>query len=120
MKAINITRVDSYSLCVGKIEISISVVAAADDKGAPRGRPVTRGRGGGEEEARPAGLKKIYYICFENLLVRPCSNVKRISGTSNTVGHLITYERSHAAQLNRIFAVFVIVVHVLDEATLFI
>ena len=119
MKAINITRVDNYSLCVRKIEISISVVAAADDKGAPRGRPVTPGRGG-REEAHPAGLKKIYYICFENLLVRPCSNVKRISGTSNTVGHLITYERSHAAQLNRIFAVFVIVVHVLDEAALFI
>ena len=41
MKAINITRVDSYSLCVGKIKISISVVAAADDKGALGGQPVT-------------------------------------------------------------------------------
>ena len=79
---------------------------------------MTQGRGGGGEG--PAGLKKIYYICFENLLVRPCSNIKRISSTSNTVGHLITYEQSHAAQLNRIFAVFVIIVHVLDRATLFI
>ena len=85
------------------------------DKGAPRCRPVTRGRGGGEG---PAGLKKIYYICFEILILRPCSNVKRISGTSNTIGHLITYKRSNSAQLNRIFAVFVIVVYVLDKAAL--
>ena len=77
-------------------------------KEAPGCRSVTRGRGG--------RLKKIYYIlCFEKLLLRPCSNVKCISGTSNTVGHLITYKRSHSAQLNRIFAVFVIVVHVLDK-----
>ena len=86
-------------------------------KGAPGCRPVTRGRGGGEG---PAGLKKIYYICFEKLFLRPCSNVKRISGTSNTVGHLITYKRSSSAQLNRILAVFVIIVHGLDEAALFI
>ena len=77
---------------------------------------MTRDRGG---EAS-AGLKKFYYICFEKLFLRPCSNVKRISGTSNTVGHLITYKRSNSAQLNRIFAVFVIVVNVLDEAALFI
>ena len=86
-------------------------------KGAPGCRPVTRGRGGGEG---PAGLKKIYYICFEKLFLRPCSNVKRISGTSNTVEHSITYKRSSSAQLNRIFAVFVVVLHGLDEAALFI
>ena len=73
---------------------------------------MTRGRGG----EGPAGLKRIYYICFEILILRPCSNVKRISGTSNTIGHLITYKRSNSAQLNRIFAVFVIVFNVLDEA----
>ena len=78
---------------------------------------MTRGRGGGEG---PAGLEKIYYICFENLSLRPCSNVKCISSTSNTVGHLITYKQSSSAQLNRILAVFVIIVHGLDEAVLFI
>ena len=93
------------------------VLLAGTPKGAPGCRPVTRGRGGGEG---PAGLKKIYYICFKKLFLRPCSNVKHISGTSNTVGPLITYKRSNSAQLNRIFAVFVIVFNVLDEAALFI
>ena len=68
-------------------------------KGAPGCRPVTRGRGGGEG---PAGLKKIYYICFKKLFLRPCSNVKHISSTSYTVGPLITYKRSNSAQLKRI------------------
>ena len=84
-------------------------------KGALQCQSVTWDRG----EA-PAGLKKFYYICFEKLFLRPCSNVKRISGTSNTVGHLITYKRSNSAQLNRIFTVFVILVNVLDEAALLI
>ena len=63
----------------------------------------------------PAGLKKIYYICFKKLFLRPCSNIKCISSTSDTIGHLITYKRSSSAQLNKIFAVFVIIVHGLDE-----
>ena len=86
-------------------------------KGALGCRPMTQGRGGGQG---PAGRKKIYYICFKKLFLRPCSNVKHISGTSNTVGPLITYKRSNSAQLNRIFAVFIIIVNVLDKATLFI
>ena len=71
--------------------------------------------GGGQAE-----LQRNYYICFKILFLRPCSNVKHISHTSNTVGHLITYKRTHSAQLNRIFAAFVIIIHALDEATLFI
>ena len=35
---------------------------------------------------------KWYSICFEILILRPCSNVKCISGNSNTIGHLITYK----------------------------
>ena len=97
--------------------VSVSVVIVRLSSRGPRDVDPWPEVGGGEG---PAGLKKIYYICFEKLFLRPCSNVKRISGTSDTIGHLITYKRSSSAQLNRIFAVFVIIVHGLDEAVLFI
>ena len=53
--------------------------------------------GGGEVTSR---AYKIYYICFKQLFSRPCSNAKRVSGTSNSVGHLKSYKQSYSAQWN--------------------
>ena len=69
------------------------------NKGAPGCRPLTRGTGG-QGEGRSSRAYKIYYICFKQLFSRPCSNAKRVSGTSNSVGHLKSYKQSYSAQWN--------------------
>ena len=42
-------------------------------------------------------------MCIENLFLRPRSNARYLSGTSNVAGQVISCNRSHSAKKNVIF-----------------